>query len=326
MSARYLLSLSLITALACGDDSSSPDGSTSETGVEEMGADDMAVREDTSPSDDGVPETGPEDTGPGDTDPGDTDPEDTSTPPEMGPVGDAEFQEVEGLVVFEAEHFFEQIRDEATRWYAFEAGAPPPDVECVTNTECSRDNTPDCNEYPTCDGDDRDPSEASGGIYLEALPDRRRTDDEANTGGRIGVVNNPDQAPTLIYRVNFTQTGRYYVWAHAHGQGPAANGLHVGLDGEWPENDLIDPSSMRLQFRNGWRWTQTRRGGRQHTGVSGTDEVSVRDANVWLQIDTPGVHTIELGMREDGLEIDKIILALDPEFEPEGLDQPETRL
>ena len=247
-------------------------------------------------------------------------------PPDAGPPIEAEFREVDGLVVFEAENFFSQVRDEWTRWVAFEDGAPDPEVTCRTEVSCGGGNAPDCNEYPTCDGDDIDPADASGGIYLEALPDRRRTDHEPGTGGAIGVVNDPTRAPTLVYRVYFETPGRYYVWVHARGQGPAANGLHVGLDGEWPRNDLIDPSSMRLQFRNGWRWAQTRRGARQHTGVRGTDEVSERDANVWLQIDTPGVHTIELGMREDGLELDKVLLTTDPALEPRGLDQPETRL
>ena len=127
-------------------------------------------------------------------------------------------------------------------------------------------------------------------------------------------------------RVHFEQPGRYYVWGHARGLGPAANGIHLGLDGAWPENDLIDPSSMRMQFGNGWAWTQNRRGGAQHTGVGGTDEVSQRDANMWLQIDTPGVHTITWAMREDGLEFDKFILALDPEFTPRGDGPPETAL
>ena len=245
---------------------------------------------------------------------------------DAGPPIEAEFREVDGLVVFEAESFFAQVRDDWTQWIRFEDGAPDPEVTCRTEVTCGGGNAPDCNEYPNCDGDDIDAADASGGVYLEALPDRRRTDDEPGTAGGIGVINNPTQSPTLVYRVYFETPGRYYVWVHARGQGPAANGLHVGLDGEWPRNDLIDPSTMRLQFRNGWRWAQTRRGGRQHTGVRGTGEVSERDANVWLQIDAPGVHTIELGMREDGLEIDKVLLTTDPALEPRGLDQPETRL
>lgn len=98
----------------------------------------------------------------------------------------------------------------------------------------------------------------------------------------------------------------------------------MGLDGTWPANDLVDPSSMRLQFPNGWNWTQNRRGGSQHTGVSGTGDVSRRDANVWLQIEDPGDHVIQFAMREDGLEFDKVVLVLDPDFEPTGDGPPET--
>ena len=231
------------------------------------------------------------------------------------------------MVSFEAEHYFEETNNEHTEayWYTFAEGRPAPDVTCVTNTPCGGGNAPNCNQYADCDPDDIDPAEAIGGAYLEALPDRRRDDTEAGTG-ELGVVNNQANAPTLHYRVLFHQVGRYYVWAHARGQGPAANGLHVGIDGTWPENDLIDPSSMRLQFPNGWRWTQNRRGGSQHTGVAGTAEVSRADANVWLEIDEPGVHTIQFGMREDGLEIYKFVLVLDPDFTPEEDGPPETNL
>ncbi|MGF1468629.1 MAG: hypothetical protein ACFCGT_21095 [Sandaracinaceae bacterium] len=243
---------------------------------------------------------------------------------DAGPLPPTDFVEVDGLVVFEAEHAHEQIRDEWTRWYAFTDGAPDPDVMCRTHVSCGGGNAPDCNEYGDCDPDAIDPADASGGTYLEALPDRRRTDHEPGTGGQIGVVNDPDRAPTLRYRVRFATPGRYYVWVRARGQGPAANGLHVGIDGTWPRNELTDPSSMRLQFRNGWRWTQTRRGGRNHTGVPATEEVSLRDANVWIEVPDAGVHVIMLGMREDGLEIDKVLLTIDPDLEPQDFGPPET--
>ncbi len=263
-------------------------------------------------------------------------PSDTSTPrpPDSPPDSppdeppeplDHDFVEVDGLVVFEAEHYHEQTNDEWTRWYPIVDGEPAPEVECVTNVSCGGGNAPDCNQYPNCDGDDTDPAEASGGTYLEALPDRRRDDDEPGTSGQVGVVNEPGAAAVVSYRVSFGQTGRYYVWVRARGQGPAANGLHVGLDDTWPRNDLVDPSTMRLQFRNGWRWSQARRGGSQHTGVSGTDEVSERDANVWIEIDTVGVHTVKFAMREDGFEMDKVVLALSADFEPEDLGPDETR-
>jgi hypothetical protein len=244
-----------------------------------------------------------------------------------GATVDAEFEEIDGVVSVEAEHYFEQTNNEPTLvyWYTFADGEADPEVDCVTNTPCDAGTAPMCNQYPECDPDAIDPAEAKSGAYVEALPDRRRDDSEPGTG-ELGVVNNPDNAAALHYRVLFHQTGRYYVWGHARGLGPAANGIHLGIDGTWPDNDLVDPSSMRMQFPNGWAWTQNRRGGTQHTGVSGTNEVSVRDANIWLQIDRPGVHTITWAMREDGLELDKFVMVLDPDFVPEGDGPPETTL
>jgi hypothetical protein len=241
-------------------------------------------------------------------------------------VEPGEFVEIDGLVSFEAEHYTRQENTEAllSEWYTFEAGSPAPEVTCVTNVVCSGTTAPACNEYGDCDGDDIDPADASGAAYVEALPDRRRTDHESGTGN-IGVVNEPGRGPTLIYRVLFTRPGRYYVWGRARGQGPAANGLHVGIDGMWPRNELTDPSTMRMQFPSGWGWTQNRRGGSNHTGVPATGDVSRRDANIWLEIASAGVHEIQFAMREDGLELDKVVLALDPEYEPTGDGPAETR-
>jgi hypothetical protein len=240
---------------------------------------------------------------------------------------DAEFEEIDGLVSVEAEHYFEQNNNEPTLvyWYTFAEGEADPEVDCVTNTPCDAGTAPMCNQYPECDPDAIDPAEASNGAYVESLPDRRRDDSEPGTG-ELGVVNDQENAAALHYRVLFHQAGRYYVWGRARGEGPAANGVHLGIDGTWPDNDLVDPSSMRMQFPNGWAWTQNRRGGTQHTGVAGTDDVSVRDANIWLEIDRPGVHTITWAMREDGLELDKFVMVLDPDFVPEGEGPPETIL
>jgi hypothetical protein len=298
-------------------------GDPSDGGGDALDPEDAGVSEDTGDGDGGPglrdagfpPDAGPDDEG------------DAGAAPDAGAhpgeVGD--FLERDGLVAFEAEHYHEQTDTERhrVRWYTFAVGAPDPEVDCVTNVVCSGSTRPDCNEYPSCDGDDLDPADAVGGAYVEPLPDRRRTDHEPGTAG-IGVVNTPGQAATLHYRVWFETTGRFYVWARARGQGPAANGLHIGLDGEWPRNDLIDGSTMRMQFPGGgWRWNQRRRGRNQHTGVRGTDEVSERDANIWLQIDEPGLHVISLGMREDGLELDKLVMTTDPDYEPEGDGPPE---
>ena len=39
----------------------------------------------------------------------------------------------------------------------------------------------------------------------------------------------------VSYPVYFNNPGRYYVWVRAYSTGTEDNGLHVGLDGTWPE-------------------------------------------------------------------------------------------
>ncbi|MEL6349737.1 MAG: hypothetical protein AAFV53_41920, partial [Myxococcota bacterium] len=53
--------------------------------------------------------------------------------------------------------------------------------------------------------------------------------------------------------------------------------------------------------------------------------VSRRDANVWLEVETPGVHLIQFGMREDGVACDKFVLVSDPDYEPSGHGPDATR-
>ena len=78
--------------------------------------------------------------------------------------------------------------------------------------------------------------------------------------------------------------------------GTEDNGLHVGLDGDWPA------SGARLQFtgKHGqWQWDSRQRTNKVHTGVLG---------QIWLDVDKPGLHTIMFSMREDGFEFDRFML------------------
>ncbi len=100
----------------------------------------------------------------------------------------------------------------------------------------------------------------------------------------------------LYYPVQITEAGRYYVWVRMCCTGSEDNGLHVGIDGTWPE------SGARMQFtghHGKWQWDSRQRTDKVHTGVLG---------QIWLDIDNPGLHTIMFSMREDGFEFDKFML------------------
>ncbi len=248
-----------------------------------------------------------------------------------GETPNTDFEEIDGVVVFEAEHYTEQTNNEERQLYWYDISVDGGDIAeedimgCVVDTPCTNDNTPLCNYHADCDGDGlegegndfSDPADASGEVYLEVLPDRRREDAgyEEPSGG---FSNNGGQVAVLTYRVFFNQTGRYYGYCRARGRGPAANGLHLGLDGDWPSNNLGDNSGMRWQFpSNGqWRFVNHRRGANQHTGGVMLDGVSFEDANIWLEVSEPGWHEVQVSMREDGVEIDKFMFVLDPADAP----------
>ena len=89
---------------------------------------------------------------------------------------DAEFEEVDGIVSVEAEHYFEQANNEPTAifWYTFADGEAPPEVECVTNTPCGGAANPNCNQYADCDPDAIDRHPVGGGEVGAAGPTSNR--------------------------------------------------------------------------------------------------------------------------------------------------------
>ncbi|UCD49827.1 MAG: DUF5060 domain-containing protein [Phycisphaerales bacterium] len=191
--------------------------------------------------------------------------------------GDMIFEEGSGIVAVEAEHFSSQRLAGKRRWYA-----------------TTLDTTP--NVRP--DGDDSHAGDASGGAYLEVLPDTRRTHGDTLTGGE-NFSNEPGQMAVLAYWVHFRTPGRYYVWVRAHSTGSEDNGLHVGLDGRWPE------SGRRLQWcegKNTWRWESKQRTEQDHCG---------EPYKIYLDIASAGLHQISFSMREDGFEFDKWLMTTD---------------
>jgi hypothetical protein len=195
------------------------------------------------------------------------------------------FEERNGLVAVEAEHFIQQTHTDKRQWY-------------VT----TRDVTPDV----TPDGDENHAASASGGAYIEVLPDTRRTHADKLIGGE-NFSNEPGKLAVVSYRVHVNTPGRYYVWVRAFSTGSEDNGLHVGLDGAWPA------SGQRLQWCEGkqsWRWDSKQRTQKVHCG---------EPHKIYLDIATPGVRTISFSMREDGFEFDKWLMTTDRDMaRPQG--------
>ena len=202
--------------------------------------------------------------------------------PIVGP--DVVFEERDGIVAVEAEHFVQQTFTENRAWQ-------------LTAPEGMPDVMPD-GDPPHLEG-------ASGGAYLELLPDTRRTHDDVLVHGD-NFSNQPGRLAILHYKVHFNTPGRYYVWARAYSTGTEDNGLHVGLDGQWPA------SGQRMQWCDGkhsWWWESKQRTEQEHCGVP---------HGIYLDIATAGEHEIQFSMREDGFEFDKFLLTLDRDFSRPG--------
>lgn len=195
--------------------------------------------------------------------------------------------ERDGVVAVEAEHFIRQERVETRAWHVI-----------------TRESAPAVEP----DGDPSHAEAASGGAYLEILPDTRRTHDDAKVDGG-NFSNIPGRLAILSYRVRFEQPGRYYFWARVFSTGTEDNGVHVGLDGEWPA------SGQRWQTtkKHAWHWDCRQRTAENHQGVP---------MQLWLDVPTAGEHTVQLSMREDGFELDKWILARAADFRPAGEGPP----
>jgi len=200
------------------------------------------------------------------------------------------FVERDGLVAVEAEHFVAQDKTDTRQWY-------------ITSATQTPSLSPD--------GDESHAASASGGAYLEILPDTRRNHSMKLIHGE-NFSNEPGKLAVLVYPVRFTTPGRYYVWVRAYSTGSEDNGLHVGLDGSWPA------SGQRLQWcegKNTWRWESKQRTEAVHCG---------EPYKIYLDITGPGLHTIEFSMREDGFEFDKWFMTTDRDCErPAGAGPPE---
>ncbi len=184
------------------------------------------------------------------------------------------FEEKNGVVAFEAEDFASQEKTNLRQWYVIGDGSSTP-------------------------GPDPDGSHASGaskGKYIEILKDTRVTHDDPLGRGE-SFSDEPGELCIVNYPVYFNTTGKYYVWVRAYSTGTEDNGVHVGIDGTWPA------SGARMQWcqgKNQWTWESKQRTSANHCGEA---------QQIFLNVTSPGLHTISFSLREDGFEMDKIVLS-----------------
>ena len=204
----------------------------------------------------------------------------------------------DGAIVVEAEHHQGQTRSEPRAWHRIHKGGDLPELEGAGELRTW------VSSYDSASAN------ASGRTLLRILPDTRRTHADKLIHGE-NFSPEPGKMAVLSYSIQFDAPGRYYVWVRAFSTGSEDNGLHVGIDGKWPEH------GKRMQWckgKNQWTWGCAQRTEQQHCGVP---------MEIYLDVEEVGVHRIEFSMREDGFAFDQFLLTKDRDYRPRGQESGE---
>ena len=127
---------------------------------------------------------------------------------------------------------------------------------------------------------------------------------EATPNVNLNVNIDTTVSPRLDYNIEIVKPGTYYVWVR--GLADSAPGLgqndsiNVGIDGTLPA------TSDRIGFfpqGAGYVWSSTTLDG---------------NSRATFQVSQPGVHQLNIWMREDGFIVDKVLLVSDPNYTPAG--------
>lgn len=132
---------------------------------------------------------------------------------------------------------------------------------------------------------------------------------EATPNVNLNVNIDTAISPRLNDNVEFVKPGIYHVWVRGLADSAPGAGqndsVNVGLDGVLPStSDRIG----FFPFGAGYVWSKTTLDG---------------NAPATFVVATPGVHEVNVWMREDGFVIDKVVLARSADYTPTGLGPPE---
>ena len=100
-------------------------------------------------------------------------------------------------------------------------------------------------------------------------------------------------SPELQYAIEFTTPGTYYLWLRGYAPNGAGDSAYLGFD-----NQLI--ATLTGFAPRQWSWTNQ----------------NIEDRSVTVEITEPGVHTLHLWQREDGIRLDQIVLTQDSHYNP----------
>jgi hypothetical protein len=148
-----------------------------------------------------------------------------------------------------------------------------------------------------------DPADFSGTGAYQAFP--------AGFNDHKVITNAQTDAPVLKYAVNFVKTEPLYVWARSSHVDGFDDSVWFGFDGLIEGTQPLSYTTDEQTFSNQWYWIS-------HF-MDGTRAV--------LNVPATGVHEFEIYMREPSYKVDKILLTLNPDFNPnegDGMGPAET--
>ena len=115
----------------------------------------------------------------------------------------------------------------------------------------------------------------------------------------------------LDFKIVFAAAGTHYIWLR--GADPRADGagdsVHAGLDGATFASATRIDGAPTFDVATGWNWVGNIQG----------------DTRASITVDAAGSHTVNLWMREDGFNVDKILLTTDVAFTPTGTGPAESQ-
>ena len=137
---------------------------------------------------------------------------------------------------------------------------------------------------------ERSASDASAETYMRVEPDDGTRRDASN--------DYRPHSPRLDYELDFPSAGRWYVFVRGRADGNNSDSLHVGLDGS-----AINTSDRISGFGTSWTWS-----------VNTMDNGNVP----YFDVSSAGTHTVNVWMREAGMEFDRLVLSQDANYRPAG--------
>lgn len=146
---------------------------------------------------------------------------------------------------------------------------------------------------------DANAGDASGGVAMASTDLGIRYDED-------GYIDNEVVSPRLDYDCEFVQAGIHYVWLRMRYSAGDADTAHVDVDGmtNGRARRMDAPGSADTRDGGTWQWSNLSQFGGDHAAE--------------IDIPAAGMHTVNLYTREDGIQIDKIVLTTDPNFVPAG--------